>query len=781
MLDSLEDRSYDRIPPQLKPPAAYNYYHRQATYGDASSLIGNYRLYDNDIYIRTPPLFPYDDHQQQHSSLLHMQDQYCNLGPEDYLNYDCDWINRKCSTETGKYQNEPKIKPYLYLPEGMSPPLPPIPLEKHNNFLSNNNGNNKKKLFLKSSLSALKNVFRKTTRPLRRMNSLVEPLQPQPEYEHHKLRTGLRRQHSMLERGVHRPFYPDEYPMHPPPSFYSLHSTGDMLYYARQENNTITRADFARADRITRSDKGSHRMNDAKKLINCTYQNHEEESIYSSRLNGSLSKHIEDHALYSNRAIIAQEKRQFIDHERMLLQDGGKRKSLIRRHSTTTADQQQCNKTKFYSNYARKNYPGSINPSIKCATPTSEIMTRRRFSPVADNEILLKEPSPVTINIQRREPRNQTRQDMQEKILHDRREIKKELNKNMERGGNFLGQESVFSSKSNLSILPVVGKDTYSNRHIDTKEKLNECGKQFASKVLPAKKGSNFARPEQCLADKEKCVSLIEKTANATDEKKEEQIIAISRTEENDDQNLCMKENSNISSEIVPLIGNKIELKKIEKKTENVAIVENKSQSDTLKHIEESEKEDKLEDLKRNPAIVESDYVATIQQQLSTPLSPLQQYTNSSQESSTNNFTNNLQTNKSIGQLNTASALITSPNSQSFFPRESYKKTSPLNDAFSEIPRESTTSRGIFDSSGGTLVDHVWNVSLYIPPGALAEGVQQEIYFTVSDPRLSQAVGSPPLDMENGLCFNEDHFHHNYFISFYFLFSSTVTTIFFNH
>uniref|UniRef100_A0A1B0CKN4 Putative tight junction n=1 Tax=Lutzomyia longipalpis TaxID=7200 RepID=A0A1B0CKN4_LUTLO len=64
--------------------------------------------------------------------------------------------------------------------------------------------------------------------------------------------------------------------------------------------------------------------------------------------------------------------------------------------------------------------------------------------------------------------------------------------------------------------------------------------------------------------------------------------------------------------------------------------------------------------------------------------------------------------------------------------------------------RQPQTTRGIFDTNGGTLVDPVWNVSLEIPKGAIPQGKQQEIYFTVTDPRMSECVGGPPLDMENG-------------------------------
>lgn len=64
--------------------------------------------------------------------------------------------------------------------------------------------------------------------------------------------------------------------------------------------------------------------------------------------------------------------------------------------------------------------------------------------------------------------------------------------------------------------------------------------------------------------------------------------------------------------------------------------------------------------------------------------------------------------------------------------------------------RQPLTTKGYFDDNGGVLEDKTWNVSLIIPPNALPAGVRQEIYFTVTDPRMSESVGGPPLDMENG-------------------------------
>uniref|UniRef100_A0A336KSV6 Netrin receptor UNC5 n=2 Tax=Culicoides sonorensis TaxID=179676 RepID=A0A336KSV6_CULSO len=66
------------------------------------------------------------------------------------------------------------------------------------------------------------------------------------------------------------------------------------------------------------------------------------------------------------------------------------------------------------------------------------------------------------------------------------------------------------------------------------------------------------------------------------------------------------------------------------------------------------------------------------------------------------------------------------------------------------VPREPMTTKGIFDSEGGKLEDNLWNVSLVIPKGAIPPGIKQEVYFTVSDPRMANQVGGPPLDMENG-------------------------------
>lgn len=73
------------------------------------------------------------------------------------------------------------------------------------------------------------------------------------------------------------------------------------------------------------------------------------------------------------------------------------------------------------------------------------------------------------------------------------------------------------------------------------------------------------------------------------------------------------------------------------------------------------------------------------------------------------------------------------------------------------MPEGPHTTWGVFDSEGGVLEDRQWGVSLIIPPKAIAPGIKQKIYFTVSDPRLSQRVGGPPIDMDNGKAFVIKH------------------------
>lgn len=65
-----------------------------------------------------------------------------------------------------------------------------------------------------------------------------------------------------------------------------------------------------------------------------------------------------------------------------------------------------------------------------------------------------------------------------------------------------------------------------------------------------------------------------------------------------------------------------------------------------------------------------------------------------------------------------------------------------------ENKNERDITSAIVDHNGGILINNYWGVSLEIPENALPQGVTQEIYFVITDPRLCE--NSPPLDIENG-------------------------------
>lgn len=128
--------------------------------------------------------------------------------------------------------------------------------------------------------------------------------------------------------------------------------------------------------------------------------------------------------------------------------------------------------------------------------------------------------------------------------------------------------------------------------------------------------------------------------------------------------------------------------------------------------------------------------------------SPTTKKTFEQAESSSKQFES--QTSMDTNCTSQTSLSIGLPNAQStpFTSELTLKDANQLAKSNSHQLRAPVTTRGLFDEKGGILEDKTWNVTLIIPPNALAK--QQEIYFTVSDPRMSKSVGGPPLDMENG-------------------------------
>lgn len=85
-----------------------------------------------------------------------------------------------------------------------------------------------------------------------------------------------------------------------------------------------------------------------------------------------------------------------------------------------------------------------------------------------------------------------------------------------------------------------------------------------------------------------------------------------------------------------------------------------------------------------------------------------------------------------------------SPNANSRIATRAARNLSPY---FKANDRDVTS--GILDWRGGRLVNEFWGVSLDVPANAIPEGVRQEIYFVITDPRSCE--NAPPLDLENGI------------------------------
>ncbi|KAL7727612.1 hypothetical protein ACLKA6_014957 [Drosophila palustris] len=661
--------------------------------------------------------------------------------------------------------------------EMMAPPPPPLPPHK------------KKKSVLKSPLTALKNALIKSTRPLRRMNSMVEP-ERKPK--------GLRRQQSMLERGVQRPYYPDEYPTYPagfenrppppPPSDPYYHG-----HYPQQQQQQ-------------------------QEMMNSTYQNLESEDIY-----GNIGSTVgprpppangyggyEEYDLYANRACIDLERRQ-AEAEAAVSGRSGRR--IVRRHSTTTADRsggaahgrrgmppagQGYNPHQQQQHQAQDIYQtrqGAYMMPEHRRAPSSEVMTRRRFYPGAANEQgeMEAEAEPMYQSrreMQREMQRNhlyQSKREMQERIIQGKRDMERELS----------AQSSSQSERSDDRSERSGSDPHYQTRREATRTQLRdqiyqtrrEALDSMAEPIYVSKR--DMGRPAPIYETREE--SILQSRENETDEKKEkecktEQVqveINTQQTEETQDSTLSRSDLQRSSDTVIentavtgqaPLVQSEIDNEDEdldETPNEADSSAEHTELPTAIENMENRHNEGMLASETQNISddVFEATDVAT----------PLPQSSNSNSNSSQqplspralrapfhiSNILKRTGPPPSSPMGDSCTSIETQYTSQASLPVGPPNATStpfsssmslpiagpvPANAAgsFPSLPREPSTTRGVFDSSGGTLADKLWHVSLQIPPGAIPAGVRQEIYFTVSDPRMGRAVGGPPLDMENG-------------------------------
>ncbi|XP_046804193.1 tight junction protein ZO-1-like isoform X4 [Lucilia cuprina] len=718
----------------------------------------------------------------------------------------------------------PSHDPNNYYSYGPPPPLPPPHPSNvgQQQYYSENDMHPpplphkiKKKSMLKSPLTAIKNALIKTTKPLRRMNSMSD--------QERKPKSGLRRQHSMLERGMQRPYYPDEYPTYP--------AGFDERYYGRGRSVPASAMRGSREQYYDQQNQQNYNHGHyppappTQDIMNSTYQNLETEDIYGQmgtvprsgreRSYNDFNNGYEDHDdLYANRACIDLERRQA---EAANAGQGRSGRKIIRRHSTTTADRAAGRRHQMAPTGALGTYEqddiyqskqGAYMLDNQRRAPNSEVMTRRRFYPGAANEqVEIHEPIYQSRREMQRERQNhhlyQTKKEMQERISQGKKEIEREFTPphsgQMEKDDK-TDKDPIYQSRreikeSALKTRSQLREQIYQTRR-EALESMAEPG--YVSK-------RDVGRPEPIYESKEE--SILQSRENETDEKKEEKTEiqtqaeinhggggeeeieeTLSRSELQKSSDTVIEntvENNKSPKKSAPLVQSEdddldVDTGKDFDRSEMPTVIENCHNQGMLEETENNmnETQDISDDVFETPQAVSSPLVIE-----GPPIEPLEppkptlpltprtsrapfhisnilkrtgppplKKLSESRTSIETQYTS--QASLPVGPPNATSTPYTSNMSLPIagpVPTSAPAAASaPGNGSFPTVPREPSTCRGIFDSKGGTLADNIWNVSLQIPPGAIAPGVRQEIYFTVSDPRMGQAVGGPPLDMENG-------------------------------
>ncbi|XP_058984988.1 tight junction protein ZO-1 isoform X7 [Musca domestica] len=702
--------------------------------------------------------------------------------------------------------------PNYYDYGGQPPPLPPA--HPHQQYYNDMNDmppplphKTKKKSVLKRPLTAIKNAFMKSTRPLRRINSMSDP-------DRKPSKSALRRQNSMLERGMQRPYYPDEYPTYP--------AGFDERYYGGGRGRSVPpnamRGREQYYDQVPQNygtvPYPPHHYQQQQEIMNSTYQNLGEEDIYGHMGTVPGREHMsrersydpyganypEQDDIYANRACIDLERRQM---EAAQNRNG---KRIMRRHSTTTADRANGRRILMPANPQGNYEQDDIYQSKQGAymldnqrrAPNSEVMARRRFYPGAANEQAeIHEPVYQSRREMQREMQRshlyQTKKEMQDRITQGKREMEREFSpqsggSQSEKSDDKSEKEPIYQSRREV-------KESALKTRAQLREQIYQTRRETLDSMAEPSYVSkrDMGRPEPIYETKEE--SILQSRENETDEKKEGKTEINTQAEINHETGRLSPTELQKSCDTVIEAAAAAPLAKNEEddfeeaeatardfdRSEMPTVIENKHNQGMLEQttIEvNNETQDISDDVFETPQAVSSPLVVE-----GPPIEPLEppkptlpltprssrapfhisnilkrtgppplKKISDSRTSIETHYTS--QASLPVGPPNATSTPYTSNMSLPIagpVPTSAPAAASiPGKGSFPTQPREPTTCRGIFDSNGGTLADNVWNVSLEIPPGAIAPGVRQEIYFTVSDPRMGQAVGGPPLDMENG-------------------------------
>lgn len=591
----------------------------------------------------------------------------------------------------------------------MSPP-PPLPPPKP------------KTKFLKSPLVAIKNVFSKSKKPLRRQSSMVEPI------DHRQQKPMLRRQHSMLEQRIH-------YEMMAQNGVRML--TAEQQQYAAEYNH--------RVQEYLMSHEPFY-PNDLRQREEGTYQSLQSEAIYGNC--SGRTGYYDQENMYANRALIEFERKtaaQSCEPAEYRRTTGGR---VVRRHS-------MADRTSAHQDRSERTAPNARQPQ---QFPQDDIYQTRsgaflmqQHSNVAkayasdnnaDDGAKSRDDEPI-YQSRREMHRNhlyQTKTEMQQRIHQGRIEADRSASespigairsRNVSMSYEVGGSDPVYQSRKELKEK---GFRTRTELRDHIYQSRMEAMRSLAEPVYVSRKDAMRRDESSSSSDGRKSGTPSRSVTFCKDEVMTEEPLtasaSTSKTEVNrqNDENEAADEQTEADDDEDTLTNaNQSDCQKASNTDDNsLASIGKIPLSPRAHHAPFHISKIIKRTAPPPPLALES--VGEASCQVAASRTSLEtQYTSQA----------SLPVSLPSGPPNAQSTPYASDGTLGGFPP----------------PREQSTTRGVFNETGGTLCDNIWNVSINIPPGAIPGGVQQEIYFTVTDPRLSRTVDGPPLDMENGSFF----------------------------
>lgn len=584
-----------------------------------------------------------------------------------------------------------------------------------------------KKNPLKSPLKAIRNVIVKGTKSLRRQASFMEPS------ESKKQRTALRRQHSMMERGSGRVFYSPQHHL-------SQNQAQDYYEYQQQQYHNYYQQQQCQQQRFYPQQDDRYMW----------YQRHER--FYPSSDQYAESEHLygnygppptSEENIYANRALI--------ELERPVQKTGGR---IIRRHSMNERNQDSLAFATLTKR--RSKYVEDIEDKFAQITVDEPIYQSQRGSYMYQEQGKSKYQPDMSLHEIKRHYFERPIEDS-EKLLH----VRKDLNSP---GGSAASTPTSVSSPSKERNL----RDSRRQLKEQIYQSRIEAMQSMAEPIYVTKSSSGARtntggnlRSQPIYESKKECEDY-----NENEKSKDKSEEADTSNENNE-----TAEKSLLEAIEETIMKNKSQDHLNDGHTESAvanAFDEHKNQSEIP--FADDETNDGSDSTLEQTAIErtypiktssrEPEHISNIIKRSAPPPPPIRSPTTAKSpvyESHTSIDTQyTSQASLPVGPPNAQSTPYTSEltlKEQRATARARFLSAPPF--------RQPITTKGNFDENGGILEDKTWNVSLIIPRNAIPAGIRQEIYFTVSDPRMSESVG-PPLDMENGWLNKEIHLMHNF-------------------